>query len=146
MKYYKDKNELILPIGSYDVDIELGKDDDAIFLEYYKKLNFPDYFGFNWDALYDCLLDLSWMKNDIIVLIHSIKVEKSDISWKIYLELMKDVEEQWNLCDEQLSQNIDYWKNIYNHTIDEVEFENWNKKRKLILYYPESLVKIAPVG
>ena len=48
MKYYKDKNELILPIGSYDVDIELGKDDDAIFLEYYKKLNFPDYFGFNW--------------------------------------------------------------------------------------------------
>ena len=84
--------------------------------------------------------------NHIIVLIHSIKVEKSDISWKIYLELMKDVEEQWNLCDEQLSQNIDYWKNIYNHTIDEVEFENWNKKRKLILYYPESLVKIAPVG
>ncbi len=27
-----------------------------------KKLMFPEYFGFNWDALSDCLKDFHWIK------------------------------------------------------------------------------------
>jgi hypothetical protein len=28
------------------------------------KLRFPDYFGFNWDALYDCLRDFDWLEQE----------------------------------------------------------------------------------
>ena len=30
--------------------------------ELYHKLQFPEYFGFNWDALWDLLCDFSWIK------------------------------------------------------------------------------------
>lgn len=30
-------------------------------------LSFPDYFGANWDALEECLLDCSWLDGDIVV-------------------------------------------------------------------------------
>ncbi|MEU7003428.1 barstar family protein [Nonomuraea sp. NPDC046570] len=34
-------------------------------------LKFPDYFGYNLDALYDCLTDLSWLPDGEHVLIWS---------------------------------------------------------------------------
>jgi hypothetical protein len=37
---------------------------------YAKGLHFPDQFGGNWDALYDCLCDLSWIKEKRIVIYH----------------------------------------------------------------------------
>jgi RNAse (barnase) inhibitor barstar len=32
-------------------------------------LDFPDYFGMNWDALADCLTDLEWLDSDGVVLV-----------------------------------------------------------------------------
>jgi len=34
-----------------------------------RSLAFPDWFGFNWDALFDCLADLSWQPADAYLLI-----------------------------------------------------------------------------
>jgi len=33
----------------------------GFFQEMARVLHFPDYFGHNWDAVYDCLTDLSWL-------------------------------------------------------------------------------------
>ena len=37
--------------------------------EFGRALEFPDYFGQNWDALQECLTDLSWLPGDIYVVL-----------------------------------------------------------------------------
>ncbi|MER6572998.1 barstar family protein [Streptomyces sp. NPDC001093] len=38
------------------------RDSDGVFTQFYEALRLPDYFGWNWDALRDCLRDLHWLK------------------------------------------------------------------------------------
>ncbi|MFG2096288.1 barstar family protein [Streptomyces sp. NPDC048612] len=45
------------------------RDTDAVFQEFCDGLRLPDYFGWNWDALSDCLRDLKWLSADHYVLI-----------------------------------------------------------------------------
>ncbi|MEV5877449.1 barstar family protein [Streptomyces sp. NPDC052101] len=45
------------------------RDTDAVFQQFYERLRLPDYFGWNWNALSDCLGDLSWLSADHHVLI-----------------------------------------------------------------------------
>ncbi|MFJ9714240.1 barstar family protein [Streptomyces sp. NPDC101234] len=45
------------------------RDTDAVFQQFYDGLRLPDYFGWNWDALSDCLRDLKWLSADHHVLI-----------------------------------------------------------------------------
>ncbi|GGS82072.1 hypothetical protein GCM10010286_03320 [Streptomyces toxytricini] len=45
------------------------RDADAVFQQFYDALRLPDYFGWNWHALSDCLRDLTWLSTDHHVLI-----------------------------------------------------------------------------
>ncbi|MFE7245907.1 barstar family protein [Streptomyces sp. NPDC057580] len=45
------------------------RDTDSVFQQFYDGLKLPDYFGWNWDALFDCLRDLTWLSADHYVLI-----------------------------------------------------------------------------
>ncbi|MGY4386980.1 RNAse (barnase) inhibitor barstar [Streptomyces sp. TE12347] len=47
---------------------EMG-DTDAVFLQFYDRLKLPDYFGWNWNALFDCLRDLHWLPAEHYVLV-----------------------------------------------------------------------------
>ena len=47
----------------------LANKQDLLF-EIGRALNFPDYYGANWDALEECLLDLSWRDGPICLLIN----------------------------------------------------------------------------
>jgi RNAse (barnase) inhibitor barstar len=59
------------------------------------RLSFPDYFGVNWDALSDCIQDLSWLPEGIVVLIHrDLPLEGDAASQKTYLSILRDTVEQ----------------------------------------------------
>lgn len=44
--------------------------DNELFKSFFYQLWFPGYFGFNWNALNDCLRDLSWIDMNHIVIYH----------------------------------------------------------------------------
>ena len=70
---------------------------DGILECLYIALSFPSYFGFNWDALFECLRDFSWIKERSIVIIHSnVKCIPDDIL-KIYLEVLNDAINSWEM-------------------------------------------------
>ncbi|MFE9364308.1 barstar family protein [Streptomyces sp. NPDC006978] len=41
----------------------------SAFEKFWETLKFPDYFGWNWHAFYDCLRDLQWLSSDYHILI-----------------------------------------------------------------------------
>lgn len=67
----------------------------ALFDELYNALNFPGYFGFNWDALSDCLCDLNWISSYNIVIIHEIVPDLPTADLKIYLHILLEAIGLW---------------------------------------------------
>lgn len=68
----------------------------ALFDALAQTLQLPDYFGRNWDALDECLRDLSWLKPKTIVIAHADLplTKKSDRT--VYLEILGRAVEDWN--------------------------------------------------
>lgn len=44
---------------------------EALFQAFYEQARLPGYFGFNWDALSDCLRDFHWVACNQVVLLHA---------------------------------------------------------------------------
>jgi hypothetical protein len=65
-----------------------------IFLAYDSALHFP-YRGNNWNSLYDCLMDLGWIKEDVAI-IHVTIPKLSVNELRVYIEVLDDVIESWN--------------------------------------------------
>jgi RNAse (barnase) inhibitor barstar len=60
-------------------------------------LGFPDYFGGNWDALWDCICDLSWLDPVQVVLVHEdLPMRADDVSLTKYLSILRDAVAAWN--------------------------------------------------
>jgi len=70
---------------------------EALLNELYRRLCFPDYFGDNWDALWECIRDLSWLPSGPVVLAHHDLPLAGDVaSQKTYLSILRDaVEKRW---------------------------------------------------
>jgi hypothetical protein len=60
-----------------------------------EKLCFPDYFGFNWDALSDCLRDFHWIIPKKIIIFHSILPNLPVKDLKIYLRVLNFCVNDW---------------------------------------------------
>jgi len=71
------------------IDPEIAAPKELITALYYS-LWFPGYFGFNWDALHDCLRDLEWIPYKKIVLIHRVVPSIPEKDLRIYLSILRD--------------------------------------------------------
>lgn len=76
-------------------------------------LRFPGFFGQNWDALHDCLGDLSWIEKPNVALIHRDLPQLEAAELSTYLEILSTAVNQ-----SQQSMGHD--------------------SRKLIVYFPEA--------
>ena len=56
-------------------------------------LRFPDWFGHNWDALEDCLTDLSWREAPAYVLL--IDNPKPDEDFDVLTDILRSSAESW---------------------------------------------------
>lgn len=57
---------------------------------------FPDYFGGNWDALEECIRDLSWLPRGDVVIIHKeVPLMGDPASLKMYLSILHDTVKKW---------------------------------------------------
>lgn len=63
----------------------------------FETLLLPGYFGFNWDALSDCLRDFHWIEKELIVIVHENLPEISLPELKIYIEILSDSVLDWKL-------------------------------------------------
>src|SRR6187455_2351764 len=71
------------------------KNKNELFKQLSIKLQLPEYFGFNWDALHECLRDFSWIKNQKIIIVHDDIPKLNENELSTYLEVLFDAVIDW---------------------------------------------------
>lgn len=92
--------ELFSDLNSFVVHLDNINSEDALFEKLYIKLISPDYFGFNWNALYDCLRDFNWVSQRKIIIIHDDLPKIERHSLKTYISILIDAMNDWKEDEE----------------------------------------------
>ncbi len=82
----------------YRVDLTKVTDKEGFLEAISKAMDFPDWFGHNWDALADCLTDLSWVGADgyVIILDHADGfAQASPTDFATALSVLQDAADTW---------------------------------------------------
>ncbi|MEW6497550.1 MAG: barstar family protein [Cyanobacteriota bacterium] len=61
-------------------------------------MNFPDYFGYNWDAFADCMNDLSWLSANGYILLYTQPenfANNDPSEWSTVLLVLQEAVESW---------------------------------------------------
>ncbi len=102
----KDDSYIVIFIEDFASEAELLN-------EYYLQFKFP-YFGFNWDALLDCLGDLDWIKQKDIIVYHQELPKLAERDLKIYIEILFELIFHWNKYE---SHNFYVYFNLKDYSI-----------------------------
>jgi hypothetical protein len=70
-------------------------DRSALFEVLRRELHFPHYFGDNWDALSECLRDLSWIQHRRVVTLHEDLPLSGTKEAAVYLEILSQCARDW---------------------------------------------------
>lgn len=89
------RSELTLCVR--EASIAQVRDDQGLFAVVAKALEFPDYFGCNWDALDECLRDLTWLRAGGYVL----ALTNATRAWKVAPRTLGDLIESWLFCSQR---------------------------------------------
>ena len=80
------------------VDLEGCEDKEAALARIAQALDFPAWFGGNWDALADCLDDLSWLPAPgyVLVLEHTHAWKAAEpVAFDVLLDIGNDIAARW---------------------------------------------------
>ena len=71
---------------------------EKVFDEFAAALQFPPYFGYNFDALFDCLTDLAWIPADAYILVvwdAEVLWRKDPTAFEMTLRTLRDAAASW---------------------------------------------------
>lgn len=92
--YFDDSHTPPSPALVVEVQAGIGNP-QRLFEDLAESLRFPGYFGANWNALEDCIRDLSWLPPGPVVLVHRDLPLIGDVaSQKTYLSILRDTVEK----------------------------------------------------
>src|SRR5262245_19281893 len=97
----KRAESLVRPPKGYALKVIKGRHCQTpakLFAECAQVLEFPDYFGQNWDALEECLADLEWLsaKGYILLITDAEGLLPDDQEeYETFLEILRDAGEAW---------------------------------------------------
>ncbi len=89
------------PRGAHVARIPAGiESKTTLFRALVPALALPDWFGTNWDALEECLKDLSWIEKKTVALVHGDlpALPKKDL--ETYLAILSDAVRDWKEGEE----------------------------------------------
>lgn len=88
--------EPMLP-GAFYARVSSGiRGKQALFDLLRAELKFPEYCGNNWDAVEECIRDLSWISPGTIVLVHNdLPLRDSAAALRTYLSILSDAAAKW---------------------------------------------------
>ena len=72
---------------------------EALLQALYESLSLPGWFGFNWDALSDCLRDFHWMEHHDIAVVHHDVPALPGRELQAYVDVLTDAIESWQAND-----------------------------------------------
>lgn len=88
-----------------DVPAERLLDKQQLLQALADSLAFPDYFGHNWDAAWDCLTGLDWHHGNTITLLlplpSDLQIDADDLA--VFLDLLAEAAEYWQEEQHQLA-------------------------------------------
>lgn len=87
-----------LDYAAIRLDLDDCRDEAGLFARFAAVFRFPDWFGDNWDALADCLGDLSWwpVRGYVLVLNNTAPLrDASPDAWQQLLDLLSDTADSW---------------------------------------------------
>src|SRR5215213_5288141 len=67
----------------------------ALLQALYEHVHLPAYFGFNWDALSDCLRDLHWIQSRHVILLHADVPGLPPVELRAYLDVLAECVASW---------------------------------------------------